>query len=311
MKLIFAGTPEIAATVLAGLIDSKYEICAVLTQPDRPAGRGQKLVLSPVKILALAHNIPVLQPLKLRELEIQQTLREFNADLMIVVAYGLIVPEAVLQIPKYGCWNVHVSLLPRWRGAAPIQRAIEAGDTKTGVTLMQMDIGLDTGPILLQEEVTITAEMTGGELHDLLAVKGRELLLQGLNNIKNLKQTLQPGIGVTYANKLNKEEAHIDWSEKAIDIERKIRAFNPWPVCYAIYNDEVIRILKARLGSQKSSNPIKPGQLIVIAKKSLAVQTAEGVLEILELQKTGGKVLTVEAFLNGHQDFFSKDALFI
>ncbi len=301
MKLIFAGTPEIAATVLQGLLQSEHEVVAVLTQPDRPSGRGQKLTPSPVKALALEHHLPVLQPLKLS----QDLLKNFEADLMIVVAYGLIIPEAVLTIPRQGCWNVHVSLLPRWRGAAPIQRAIEAGDRETGVTLMQMDKGLDTGPILLQEKVMITEEMTGGMLHDLLAEKGRDLLLQGLQNIHHLKPEPQASTGVSYAKKLCKEEAHIDWSKEGIAC--KIRAFNPWPICYTTYNDEVIRIWKARVIRERREGLL--GQILYIHKEALGVHIQEGVLEVLELQRAGGKPLAISVFLNGHPDFFAPGAL--
>src|ERR1700677_4049761 len=212
MKIIFAGTPEIAATIFQKLLGSTHSIEAVLTQPDRPAGRGQKVLMSPVKALALAENIVVYQPETLKGLDIQALLKGHEADLMIVVAYGLIIPPAVLSIPRLGCWNVHVSLLPRWRGAAPIQRALEAGDSETGVSLMQMDAGLDTGPILLQEKMAITADMTAGLLHDLLAASGADILLQGLalQEAGKLTAISQPPHGASYAHKLNKEEARID-----------------------------------------------------------------------------------------------------
>lgn len=311
MKLLFAGTPEIAATVLQGLLQSEHEVLAVLTQPDRPSGRGQKLIASSVKVLALEAGIPVHQPLKLRDPEIQDLLKSYQADLMIVVAYGLIVPEAVLAIPKLGCWNVHVSLLPRWRGAAPIQRAIEAGDTQTGVTLMQMDKGLDTGPILLQEKVAISAQMTAGALHDLLAEKGVEILLKGLSLQEqgHLAAKPQEDIGVTYAGKLDKLEARIHWNQKASEIACKIRAFNPWPVAYGVYQDQNIRIWKAR--PAKDSKPAKPGVIQYINAEGIGVQTGEGVLEILELQMPAGKILSVPVFLNGHHDFFKVGDLLI
>jgi len=307
VKLLFAGTPEIAATVLQRLLDSEHEVVAVLTQPDRPAGRGRKCVASPVKALALAHQKPVLQPLKLKDAEIQEALKAYNADLMVVVAYGLIVPEAVLQIPKLGCWNIHVSLLPRWRGAAPIQRAIEAGDVKTGVTLMQMDSGLDTGSILLQEECAITRDITAGLLHDALARQGAQMLMQGLQMQEQGKLQGRPQAkeGVTYANKLTKEEAQIDWSLSAEELDCKIRAFNPFPMCRTTYRDQVIRIWQAKSISDKVENGTKqPGQIVYMQSGLLGVQTGQGILEILHIQLSGAKALPVSVFLNGHRDFF-------
>lgn len=311
MKIIFAGTPDIAATILTGLLGSEHQVIAVLTQPDRPCGRGQKVVASPVKTLALQHNISVYQPEKLSEPDIQDKLKAMQADLMVVVAYGLIIPQAVLDIPRLGCWNVHVSLLPRWRGAAPIQRAIEAGDTQTGVTLMQMDKGLDTGPILLQEKVTIGQDMTSRELHDLLAAKGSDLLLQGLNlQLQNkLTATSQPNENISYAHKITKEEARIDWSEPAAVIECKIRAFNPWPVAYTTYNDQVIRLWQAKAINHE--RPIHIGQIQYIRQDAIGIATGEGILEILELQLAAGKRLPVTTFLNGHRDFFVEEAILI
>lgn len=313
MKLVFAGTPGIAATVLKHLLVSKQEILAVLTQPDRPSGRGQKLLPSPVKELALSHQLPVYQPLSLKEPEIQKLLKDYQADLMIVVAYGLIIPQAVLDIPKFGCWNVHVSLLPRWRGAAPIQRAIEAGDSETGVTLMQMDKGLDTGPILLQEKLAITPDMTGGLLHDVLAEMGAKLLLKGLK--LKLEESLllmqQPETGMTYAAKLSKSESQIDWSQSATEIECKIRAFNPWPICFTTYNDEPIRIWKAHVTNASKMVSKHVGQIISITSESLEIQTGRGVLEILEIQRPAGKILSMQTFLNGHLDFFKEGAIFL
>lgn len=313
MRLLFAGTPEIAAVVLDHLLQNNEEVVAVLTQPDRPSGRWQKLLASPVKELALAHGLPVHQPLTLKESAIQECLKEYNADLMIVVAYGLIIPQTVLDIPKFGCWNVHVSLLPRWRGAAPIQRAIEAGDTETGVTLMQMDKGLDTGPILLQEKALITSDMTSGLLHDILAKLGAKLLLKGLELQAENKLTMinQPEIGVTYANKLNKLEAQIDWNQTATEIDCKIRAFNPWPICYTTYVGIPIRVWKARSAENTRVAGKTVGQIISIQKDSISVQTKAGVLDILEIQLPAAKTLTVQNFLNGHPDYFNRKSIFL
>ncbi len=300
MRLVFAGTPEIAAVVLQRLLNASHEICAVLTQPDRPAGRGQKELASPVKQLAEAQGIPVHQPTSLKQSEIQDALKNYQADLMIVVAYGLIIPQVVLDIPALGCWNVHVSLLPRWRGAAPIQRAIEAGDAQTGVTIMQMDKGLDTGPILLQEAVAITPTMTAGQLHDLLAIKGADLLLEALAS-QPLPQA-QPLEGVTYAAKLSKEEARIDWSKSALQIDCAIRAFNPWPIAFADYEGQRLRIFKAR--AVFGAGCAQPGEIIAIHEDRIVIQTAEGQLDILSLQLPGGKVLDTGVFLRGRPDFF-------
>ena len=307
MKLIFAGTPEIAATVLERLLATEHEVCAVLTQPDRPSGRGQKMVSSPAKALALAHSIPVHQPLSLKEPEIQQILKAYQADLMIVVAYGLIVPQSVLDIPRLGCWNVHVSLLPRWRGAAPIQRAIEAGDLVTGVTIMQMDKGLDTGAILLQESVAITPKMTAGELHDLLAVKGAALLTQALVQQPDLLPQAQSAEGMTYAAKLSKDEAQIDWNKTALAIDCLVRAFNPWPICFTHYQGQIVRVLKARLVEGKKD---QVGKIVYTTDEAIGVQTGEGVLEILSVQLPGGKALDMKTFFNGRRDFFKVGSVF-
>ncbi|MCX7122368.1 MAG: methionyl-tRNA formyltransferase [Gammaproteobacteria bacterium] len=305
MKIIFAGTPEISAIVLENLLAAGHEICAVLTQPDRPSGRGQKLIASSVKLLALSHEIPVYQPISLKDIEIQNVLQDFHADLMVVVAYGLIVPQVVLDIPGLGCWNVHVSLLPRWRGAAPIQRAIEAGDALTGVTIMQMDKGLDTGPILLQESVAILPEMTAGDLHDLLAVRGAALLVQALADPPSPKA--QPLEGSTYAAKLTKEEARIDWAKNAVDIERKIRAFSPWPICFTGYGGQIIRVLKACALEGKKA---EIGCILNVRDDAIGVQTGEGILDILSLQLPGGKPLDIKVFLNGRPDFFKVGSMF-
>ncbi len=304
MRLIFAGTPEIAAVVLAKLLTTEHEIAAVLTQPDRPAGRGQKVVASPVKTLALAHQIPVYQPDRLKEAAVQETLKNLNVDLMIVVAYGLMVPQSVLEIPRLGCWNVHVSLLPRWRGAAPIQRAIEAGDSVTGVTIMQMDKGLDTGPILLQEAVRIPVDMNAGQLHDVLVERGAACLLQALAQQSELVPMMQPLEGMTYAAKITKEEARIDWAKTAVEIQCQIRAFYPWPVCVMQYQGQMIRVLAARVAEQTAAVPQEKGTLCYVTDTVIGMQTGDGILEILSLQLPGGKALDMKTFLQGHRDFF-------
>ena len=234
LKIIFAGTPDFAASALSALIESEHDVVAVYTQPDRPAGRGRKLRASPVKELALKHDIPVLQPEKLKDAETHDVLRSFNADVMIVAAYGLILPQAVLDIPRLGCLNIHASLLPRWRGAAPIQRAIAAGDKESGITIMQMDAGLDTGDILLLSHCPINDNDNGGDLHDRLAEMGASSILEALKDIEsgNTKPIKQDDALATYAHKLDKKEAIINWKDSAENIERLIRAFNPWPVAF-------------------------------------------------------------------------------
>jgi methionyl-tRNA formyltransferase len=304
MKLIFAGTPDIAAVVLKRLLETEHSICAVLTQPDRPAGRGQKLLASPVKALALAKHIPVHQPLSLKEQEIQHILQSYEADLMIVVAYGLIVPQAVLEIPALGCWNIHVSLLPRWRGAAPIQRAIEAGDLVTGVTIMQMDKGLDTGAILLQEQVEIGEEMNSAQLHDLLAIRGAELLVEALAMQPQLLPRAQANEGMTYAAKITKEEALIDWSQSASAIACKVRAFNPWPMCSTHYEGQTLRILTAHPTVDHPGLGGTPGQIMAVTEDRVSVQTGQGILNLTMIQIPGGKALAMKVFLQGHRDFF-------
>lgn len=304
MRLLFAGTPEIAKVVLEKLYASGQEIVAVLTQPDRPAGRGQKLQESAVKQFAKAQQLKILQPASLKNVEIQDELKSFNADLMIVVAYGLIVPQVVLDIPKFGCWNIHVSLLPRWRGAAPIQRAIEAGDKHTGVSIMQMDAGLDTGPILLQKEIDILPQDTAASLHDRLADLGSEALLAALdllaqNKLKSVPQALQE---VVYAQKLSKEEGRLDLSLSMDELLRKVRAFNPWPMTYVEYNGELFKLGKVSVSDHKSRGPV--GEIIDVNPDFILVQTGTGRLRIEALQKAGGKMLTVREFLNGHKDLF-------
>jgi len=307
LSIIFAGTPDFAVPSLKALINSHHEVIAVYTQPDRPAGRGRKLVFSPVKDVALAENIHVLQPESLRDPEQQKVLAELNADMMVVAAYGLLLPEAVLQAPKYGCINVHASLLPRFRGAAPIQRAIIAGDQQTGVTIMQMDKGLDTGDMLYKLNCPIHDDDTGQSLHDRLAALGPRALMPVLEQLTmgTLKPEQQDNDLATYANKLEKEEGRIAWQEPAELIARKIRAFNPWPVSYCKVADERVRIWQAQVINQQAHG--QPGQVINIDREGIDIATGTGVLRILQCQLPGGKVLSCGELLNGKPDYFTMD----
>jgi methionyl-tRNA formyltransferase len=302
VKLLFAGTPEFAVPSLRAAA-ANGEVVAVLTQPDRPAGRGRGLLASPVKQEALRLGIEVLQPETLKGSQAQDALRVFNADLMIVVAYGLILPRKVLYIPRHGCWNVHASLLPRWRGAAPIQRAIEAGDAQTGVCLMQMEAGLDTGPVLLSESISIGETETGGQLHDQLAELGARVLGDGLQQLRN--GTLptaqpQPAEGITYAHKLDKAEAKLDWSQPAQVLARKVRAFNPWPVAEAQVGGERLRIHEASAIS--TPHTAEPGQIIAANKHGIDIACADGALRLHNVQREGGKVITAADYLNARRD---------
>jgi methionyl-tRNA formyltransferase len=274
----------------------------VLTQPDRPKGRGQQLAASPVKAAAVAAGLPVAQPLTLKTDEGRQPLLAWNPDVLIVVAYGLILPPAALTIPRLGCVNIHASLLPRWRGAAPIQRAILAGDEETGITIMQMDAGLDTGPMLLRRSIRIEPEDSGGSLHDRLAAEGANALLEALDRLANgsAVPVAQPESGVTYAAKLDKAEARIDWTGRAIDIERQVRAFNPWPIAETLYEGEQLRVLKARaeledftrLGGQP------PGTILSTSERAVLVQCGTGQLAIAEVQRPGKRPVSARDFAN-------------
>lgn len=298
MKIVYAGTPEFAATSLTALINSGEEVCAVYTQPDRPAGRGRKRQPSPVKVVANENHIPVYQPENFREEAAIEQLKSLNADLMIVAAYGLILPSTVLNTPKLGCINIHASLLPRWRGAAPIQRAILAGDKTTGITIMQMDEGLDTGDILHTLETTIRPDETAASLHDRLAELGSKALLEVLPDIKrgSITATAQNGAESTYAAKLDKQEARIDWSLPATEIERKIRAFNSWPVAQTLLGDKQLRIWAAQ-ATQTTTNE-QPGTITLADGKRLEVATGEGLIRLLELQLPGKKRVTASALMN-------------
>ncbi|MBN3858990.1 methionyl-tRNA formyltransferase [Neisseriaceae bacterium PsAf] len=297
MKVIFAGTPEFASHTLQKLIDSHIEVVAVLTQPDRPKGRGMKLTESPVKEVAKKNNIQVLQPNTLKDEEIIEQLKAYQADLMIVVAYGLIIPSVVLNLPRYGCINIHASILPRWRGAAPIHRAIEAGDKKTGISIMQMDAGLDTGPVLKMQEVMIEERETTASLHDKLKEVGADLCVQVLKELPELIPVSQSQEGVTYAHKIQKKEAIIDWHESAVVIDRKIRAFNPFPIAKTKVNEQEIKIWQAKVLSQKAEQ--LPGSVVSVTNQGIEVATSEGWLLIEQIQKSGSQKMAVKDFILG------------
>jgi methionyl-tRNA formyltransferase len=300
-RIIFAGTPEFAVPSLLALLESKHSVCAVYTQPDRKAGRGQKLQPSPVKSIALQHQIPVYQPTTLKAVETQAQLQALQPDLLIVAAYGLLLPKAVLEIPRFGCINVHASLLPRWRGAAPIQRALIAGDTVTGITLMQMDVGLDTGAILKQESCPILPSDTGQTVHDRLAELGRKMLTETIDTIEHLPATAQDNAQATYAPKLDKAEAQLNWQESAIVLERKVRAFNPWPVAQATVFNQVLRIWVAQaLPATNNQAPI--GTMLRSQRDGIDIMTADGVLRLTFIQRAGGKPIAVNDFLNAHPE---------
>ncbi|KWV11179.1 methionyl-tRNA formyltransferase [Xanthomonas translucens] len=302
MKIVFAGTPDFAVPSLRAAAQ-RHEVVAVYTQPDRPAGRGRGLTPSPVKLEAVARGIPVLQPQTLRSPEALQTLRALQPDLMVVVAYGLILPKAVLAIPTHGCWNVHASLLPRWRGAAPIQRAIEAGDSETGVCLMQMEAGLDTGPVLMSQRTPIGDSDTGGQLHDRLAALGAQVLADGLGllraGIRPVPQP-QPEVGVTYAHKLDKAQARLDWQQPAAQLALRVRAFNPWPITEAVLAGERVRIHGAVALELAHAQP--PGTVLTASKQGIDIACGQGALRLRLLQREGGKAITAADYLNARRD---------
>ncbi|MFC5524173.1 methionyl-tRNA formyltransferase [Rhodanobacter ginsengisoli] len=303
LRLVFAGTPEFAVPCLEACRASGAEVVAVYTQPDRPAGRGRKLTPSPVKQAALAAGIAVEQPESLKSAEAQQTLAAYRPDLLVVVAYGLILPRKVLAIPRLGCWNVHASLLPRWRGAAPVQRAILAGDAESGVDLMQMEAGLDTGPVLLQRRTPIASVETGGSLHDRLSALGAELLAEGLRRTlagETLTATAQPDEGVTYAHKLDKAEAKLDFSRPAIELERQVRAFDPWPVAEGEIAGEPLRIWAAQ--ALALDHHAAPGSLLKAGRDGIELACGTGVLRITALQRAGGKRISAADYLNARPD---------
>lgn len=304
LRIIFAGTPDFAARHLDALLSSEHQIVGVFTQPDRPAGRGKKLMSSPVKVLAETHNIPVFQPASLRQAENQQLVADLNADVMVVVAYGLILPKAVLAMPRLGCINVHGSLLPRWRGAAPIQRSLWAGDAETGVTIMQMDVGLDTGAMLYKLACSIEAEDTSATLYDKLAGLGPQGLLETLQQLANgsAQPEIQDDSLATYAEKLSKEEARIDWSLSAEQLERCIRAFNPWPMSWLEIDSQPIKIWSASAIATLTN--AQPGTILSVSKLGIQVATGEGILNLESLQPAGKKAMTAQDLLNSRREWF-------
>ncbi|HHB92868.1 MAG TPA: methionyl-tRNA formyltransferase [Thioploca sp.] len=297
-RIIFAGTPQFSVPSLLALLNSQHDVCAVYTQPDRKAGRGRKLQASPVKLAALEYGIDVYQPTTLKNATIQ--FKELQADLMVVVAYGLILPKIILEIPKLGCINVHASLLPRWRGAAPIQRALLAGDNTTGITLMQMDAGLDTGGIIKTASCEILADDNSQTLQDRLSVIGAELLVNIIAEIGNLPVIPQDDNQATYAKKLDKTEAKLDWQEPAIVLERKIRAFNPWPVAQTDLFGQTLRIWEAEVISTPTSEPI--GSIIRCQRNGIDIVTSDGILRLLKVQRAGKKPMPVSDFLNANPE---------
>ena len=301
LRVVFAGTPDFAVPCLDAVLGSGADCVAVYTQPDRPAGRGRQLQPSPVKQRALQAGLPVEQPLTLKEAQVQSQLAAYAPDLMIVVAYGLILPRAVLALPRLGCWNVHASLLPRWLGAAPIQRAILAGDTETGVDLMQMEAGLDTGPVLLQRRTPIAADDSSGRLHDRLAGLGAELLREGLGRVlagETLSPRPQSEDGVCYAHKLEKSEALLDWQQSAAELDRKIRAFSPWPVAEAVIAGERVRIHAAEPVEASGT----PGEPVHASRSRLVIACGEGALALLRLQRAGGRVIDATDYVNARPE---------
>ncbi|MBY5994196.1 methionyl-tRNA formyltransferase [Ferrimonas balearica] len=304
LKIVFAGTPDFAAQHLAALLDSPHQVVAVYTQPDRPAGRGKKLTASPVKQLALSHDLPVHQPQSLRKPEAQQTLANIEFDLMVVVAYGLILPKAVLELPRLGCINVHGSLLPRWRGAAPIQRAIWAGDTETGVTIMQMDEGLDTGAMLHKAALPIEDSDTSASLYTKLAELGPKALLEALEPLAagTAHAEVQDNALANYAEKLSKEEAAVDWRKSALALWRECRAFNPWPASHFQVAEQTIKLWGCEVADE--AHNAAPGTVLSADKRGIRVATGDGVLVLTNLQLPGKKAMAVADILNARKEWF-------
>ncbi len=308
LRIVFAGTPDFAARHLAALLSSQHQVVAVYTQPDRPAGRGKKLTASPVKNIALEHDIPVYQPASLRNEEAQQELAAIEADIMVVVAYGLLLPQEVLDTPRLGCINVHGSILPRWRGAAPIQRSIWAGDTETGVTIMQMDIGLDTGDMLKVATLPIEASDTSATMYEKLADLGPDALIDCLSDIANgtAVAVKQDDELANYAKKLSKEEALIDWTMDAAVIERCVRAFNPWPMSYFTVAEQNIKVWQAAVEADNQGKA--PGTILSADKQGILVATGNGALRLLSLQPPGKKAMTAADLLNSRREWFESGA---
>ena len=304
LKIVFAGTPDFAARHLAALLSSEHDVIAVYTQPDRPAGRGKKLTASPVKNIALEHDIPVYQPENFKSDEAKQQLADLDADIMVVVAYGLLLPQAVLDTPKLGCINVHGSILPRWRGAAPIQRSIWAGDAETGVTIMQMDIGLDTGDMLKIATLPIEPIDTSASMYEKLAELGPVALVDCLADIAEGKAApeKQDDALANYAKKLSKEEACIDWADDAEHIERCIRAFNPWPMSYFVVAEQNVKVWQANVEADNQGKA--PGTVLAADKQGILVATGQGALRLTELQPPGKKAMKAQDLLNSRREWF-------
>lgn len=307
MRIIFAGTPDFAASHLQAILNAKYEVVAVYTQPDRPAGRGNKLHASAVKKLALEHNLPVFQPDSLKTEKAQSEINDINADLMVVVAYGLILPTQVLESPTLGCINVHGSILPKWRGAAPIQRAIWAGDHQTGVTIMQMDEGLDTGDILSIHRIKIEQQDTSALLYQKLAELGPKALVEDLCKFASLTPQKQDNDQASYAAKLSKKEAYLDWQMPAVQLERNIRAFNPWPMAWFTYRDKPIKVWTSHTETLIESGQLQAsaGEILSYDKNGLKIATSDGVLVITELQVAGKKAQAISQLVNGQATLFT------
>ena len=300
MRIIFMGTPEFAVPVLQSLINSRHEVVAVVTQPDRPKGRGKNMQFSPVKECALAHNIPVYQPKKIREPECIEELKKYQADVCVVVAFGQILTKNILDMPKYGCVNVHASLLPKYRGAAPIQWAVINGDAITGVTTMRMDTGIDTGDMIAKREVRIAEDETGGSLFDKLAEVGAKLCVETMDMLEKgtAQFTPQNNDASTHTSKITKELGNIDWKKPAVEIERLIRGLNPWPSAYTHLDDKAFKIWKARVVDE--ANDYEPGCIVKASKNELIVQTGDGQLALLEVQLAGKKRMDAGAFMRGY-----------
>ncbi len=310
LNIVFAGTPDFAAGHLQALIDSRHNVVGVYSQPDRPAGRGKKLQPSPVKKLALEHDIPVFQPLNFKQEGSIEELEALNADIMIVVAYGLLLPLAVLEAPKMGCLNVHASILPRWRGAAPIQRAIQAGDRETGITIMQMDVGLDTGDMLSKTIFDIDSNETGGSLHDRLLAKGPKALLQTLTLLQagEAEAEKQDDTLANYAHKLSKEEALINWSLPAKDIEHNVRAFNPFPCAYTLLGDQRIKVWQAIALDEATT--LLPGTIARVSTDGVDIATSTGLVRLLNVQLAGKKAMAISDIVNGQPNLFQPQHMF-
>jgi methionyl-tRNA formyltransferase len=309
LRIVFAGTPAFAAAHLKALLATSQQVVAVYTQPDRPAGRGHKLMPSAVKQLALERGLALLQPASLRDAEAQAELAALQPDLLVVVAYGLILPQVVLDIPRLGCLNSHASLLPRWRGAAPIQRALQAGDGQTGVTVMRMEAGLDSGPMLLKVSTPIRADDTGGSLHDRLAELGPPALLQVIADLASAPRhgEVQDDRQANYAHKLHKGEARLDWTRPAEELERLIRAFNPWPMCHSSLHGEPLKVLAARLGGGQG----QPGEILAASQDGLSVACGSGALLLTQLQLPGGKALRFADLYNSRREQFAVGAVLL